>query len=240
MGASHWLVFVAIAVGQVSVTSASGGWGVAEPVKVDVLQFMPLRQAATVDEDVEHRDFTHDVRGSQKAASLMNVSALRYEPDFVSLVVREVFCTEDPADKKLVMKILDMATRLASVACENSSGLQPWLGALDELTLAHRFEDGTFRILPDRLTTTLPAADAELVLRAGNLLVEATLPPPKAEAAPGAAPAAESGEALDLGELVESIEKLLQGQLQAFVFNGGELSAACRRRKLPETEYSRS
>ena len=64
----------------------------AEPVKVDVLQFMSLRQAATVDEDAEHRDFIHDVRGSQQAASLMSVSALRHESDFVSLVVREVLC----------------------------------------------------------------------------------------------------------------------------------------------------
>jgi hypothetical protein len=206
-------------------------------MKVDVLQLMSLRQAATVDE--EHRDFIHDVRGSQQAASLMSVSALHNESDFVSLVVREVFCTDDPADKKLVMKILDMATRKVSVACRNSSGSQPGLGGLDELTLAHRFDDGTFRILPDRLTTTLPAADAELLLRVRNLLVKAT-PPPKAEAAPGTAPAAESGEALDLGELVKSIEKLLQGQLQAFVFNDGELSAACQRRKLPETEYNRS
>jgi hypothetical protein len=48
--------------------------------------------------------FVHDVRGSQQAVSLMSVSALRHQLDFVSLIVREVFCTDDPTDKKLVMK----------------------------------------------------------------------------------------------------------------------------------------
>jgi hypothetical protein len=77
----------------------------AEPVKVDVLQFMSLRQPATVDEDAQRRYLIHDVRGSRQAASLMSVSALGQESDFVSLVVREVFCTDDPTDKKLLMKV---------------------------------------------------------------------------------------------------------------------------------------
>jgi len=198
----------------------------AEPLPVDVLQFMSLRQAATVDEDAMHRDFIHDVRSSRQETSLMSVSALRDESDFAGLVVREVFCTEDPTEKKLVQKVLNQVTRKVNVACGNSSGLKPGLAALDELALAHRFDDGTFRILPDRLTTALPAADADLLSRLRKLLLRATLPPPDEGAAPAADP-----EALDLDDLVKSIEKLLQGKLQTFVFSGGELSPTFRQRK---------
>jgi hypothetical protein len=77
----------------------------AEPVKVDVPQFMSLWQPATVNEDTQHRDFIHDARGSRQAASLMSVSVLGHESDFVSVVVCEFFCTDDPTDKKLVMKV---------------------------------------------------------------------------------------------------------------------------------------
>jgi hypothetical protein len=208
-----------------------------EPVQVDVLQFMSLRQAATVDEDAEHRDFIRDVGGSRQETSLMSVAALRHASDFASDVVREVFCTDDPTDRELVQQVLDTWTRTISVACEDPDGvqpgdvLQPGLDALDELALAHRFDDGTFRILPDRLMTTLPQADAKLLSRVRKLLLDAARPPPRAAEAVPAAPAVAPEETLDLDKLVKSIEKLLQGQLQTFVFSGGEFSATFRQRK---------
>ena len=197
--------------------------GELEPV--DVMQFMSLRQAATLDEVASLRDFIRDdVRGSGRDMS-PDIAALRDESDFGSLVVQEVFCTNDVTDKKLVQKVVNKM-RKVTVKCGDSGAVPTGLRALDELAYAHRFDDGSFRILPDRLVTALDAANADLLTRLRLLLQAATLQPAPAVEFP-----AEPDETFEVDELVKSIEQLLQGRLHTFVFDGGELSGTFRQRK---------
>jgi hypothetical protein len=136
---------------------------VAEPERVDVLQFMSLRQASTVDDVTWQLDFIHDDgRRSGRDGVRRSSADLAKESPFVEMVVHEVFCTGDWSDQKLVQKVLD-ETRRVTVDCTNGKGPTGLL-ALEQLELAHRFSDGSFRILPDRLATALDAADADLLM----------------------------------------------------------------------------
>jgi hypothetical protein len=196
----------------------------AEPERIDILQFMSLRQAATVDESASLRDFVRDESTGVTEGSPLSVAASHDESDFVNMVVYDVLCTEDVTDDELVQKVLDMMRRITP--CESADPGHTGLVVLDELAYAYRFDDGSFRILPDRLVTALDAADAELLTKLRMGLVDAAVQPE-----PAADSTASSVEAFDLDALVTSIEHLLQGLLHTFVFSGGELSATFRQRK---------
>src|SRR5689334_21432486 len=111
---------------------------------------MSLRQASTVDAVTWRLDFVHDdVRRSRAGAE---VAALPdAESAFAEMVVKEVFCAPDGSDAALVKKVL-AGMRKVTIDCKKGKG-PTGLAALDELAMAHRIDDGTFRILPDRLAT---------------------------------------------------------------------------------------
>jgi hypothetical protein len=193
---------------------------VADAQRIDVLQFMSLRQASTVDAVTWRLDFIHDdVRRAHVGADVA-AAPPDGESAFAEMVVKEVFCTPDGSDAALVKKVL-AGMRKVTVVCKMGKG-PTGLAALDQLAMAHRLDDGTSRILPDRLATALDAADADLLTRLRAVLLAATVEP----ASPGPGPPPP----LAIDELVKSIEMLLQGPLMGAVFDKARLADTFRLR----------
>jgi hypothetical protein len=119
-----------------------------------------------------------------------------------------------------VQKVLD-ETRKIGVDC-SAGAAGKGLAVLDELAFAHRFDDDSFRVLPDRLATTLDAADADLLTRLRAVLDAATVAP--------AAPAGGQPPALDVAALAKAVETLLEEPLVTTVFHGGGLADTFRLR----------
>ena len=140
------------------------------------------------------------------------------------MVVREVFCTDDQNDKRVVEKILNGLTEI-DVDCGDDANGGLGLGTLALLDLAHRLPNGKFVVLPDRLETALPKADADLLARLQAVLLDASRPRPETETAE-----TETADTFDIDDLVKKLEEVLQGKLGKFVFDTSGLSTVFRQR----------